>query len=128
MLKGGCVCGEVRYESKGKPQFSFHCQCRRCQRITGTGHASQLLLSVNDTVISGDLKYYDHTPVDGNTVSSGFCPNCGCPVLTKTSGYPELLFFHAASLDDPSVFEPQKVVWSSSKQVWDYVDPQLEVE
>ena len=122
------MCGAVRYESKGEPQFSFHCQCRRCQRITGTGHASQLLLNINDTNISGDLKFYAHATEDGNTVSSGFCPHCCSPILTKTSGFPELLFFHAASLDDPSVFVPQKVLWSSSKQVWDYIDPHLEVE
>jgi len=61
-------------------------------------------------------------------VSSGFCPTCGSPILKKSSGYPELLFINAATLDDPSLFKPQKVVWIiSGKQPWDYVDPSLEV-
>ncbi|HVZ30495.1 MAG TPA: GFA family protein, partial [Asticcacaulis sp.] len=39
---GGCACGAVRYEIAGEPVFSNHCQCRDCQRKSGTGHGSYL--------------------------------------------------------------------------------------
>jgi len=122
---GGCACGAVRYETKGETQAAFHCQCRQCQRATGTGHASLFIVPVGDVSITGDLSFYEQTADDGSTVSRGFCPVCGSPVLGKTSGHPDILLIHAASLDDPAVFKPQKVVWTSAKQPWDFIDPEL---
>ena len=84
------------------------------------------MVPANAVSISDEIRFYDQTADSGNTVSSGFCPACGSPVLKKTSGYLEMLFIHAATLDDPGLFKPQKVVYSASRQPWDYVDPDLE--
>ena len=37
---GGCACGAIRYSIAGEPLFSYHCQCRDCQRESGSGHGS----------------------------------------------------------------------------------------
>ena len=39
---GGCACGAIRYATKHAPVFQNHCQCRDCQRWSGTGHGSYL--------------------------------------------------------------------------------------
>jgi hypothetical protein len=39
---GGCACGAVRYEISGEPVAMAGCQCRDCQRKSGTGHGSYL--------------------------------------------------------------------------------------
>ena len=39
---GGCACAAIRYEISGEPVFTNHCQCRDCQRRSGTGHGSYL--------------------------------------------------------------------------------------
>jgi hypothetical protein len=39
---GGCACGAVRYATPHAPMFQNHCQCRDCQRRSGTGHGSWL--------------------------------------------------------------------------------------
>ena len=124
--EGGCACGAIRYEVRVAPQFSVHCHCRQCQRITGTGHASQFMVPVAAVTLHGTLTYYEFRADSGNTVSSGFCSVCGSPILKTSAGHPDVLFFHAASLDDPGLFKPQKVVWSASRPPWDYVDPELE--
>lgn len=77
---------------------------------------------VDAVTISGELKYYDQPVDDSNIKSSGFCLNCGSPILTKVSGSSELLFFHATTLDDPSQFQPKSIAYSSSGQPWDYTD------
>lgn len=125
---GGCSCGFIRYQVDSNPQFSFHCQCRKCQRITGTGHSSQMMFPVSAVTVNGELQYFKQKADDGNTTTSGFCPTCGNPLVTKSDGYPDVVFIHAASLDDPALFKPQIVVWHSSAQPWDYLDPQLEKE
>ena len=35
---GGCACGAVRYRIFDEPMFQPDCQCRDCQRMSGTGH------------------------------------------------------------------------------------------
>ncbi|MBD9356197.1 GFA family protein [Methylomonas albis] len=127
-FKGGCMCGAVQYAVKSEPRLSFLCQCRQCQRITGTGHSAEFVALAKDTMISGELKFYELTADSGNTVTSGFCPTCGNPVLKKSSGYPGMLFFHAASLDNPGLFKPQTVFWHASHPPWDFVDPSLELK
>ena len=124
---GGCACGAVRYTISAAPAFSFHCQCRQCQRATGTGHASLFVVPADAVSLSGELRFHEQTADDGNTVSRGFCPLCGSPVAGKSSGHPDVMLFSAASLDDPALFQPEKVVWSMSRQPWDYTDPALPV-
>ena len=122
---GGCACGAIRYRITAKPEFSIMCQCRQCQRITGSGHTAQFAITTNKVEIKGVIKYYEQLSDDGNTVSSGFCETCGSPVLKKTSGYPQYLMFHAATLDEPGAFKPEMVVYSKFKQPWDHIDPSL---
>lgn len=89
------------------------------------GSCPQFALPAEAVALTGEVKFFAQASDSGNTVGSGFCPNCGSPVLKKSSGFPQSLFFHAATLDDPGKFNPQFVVWSSSKQPWDHVDPKL---
>ncbi len=124
--EGGCACGAIRYAVSGESKFSFHCQCRQCQRITGSGHVSQFMIPKEAVTLHGALTYFELSADNGNRVNSSFCPTCGNPILKTSSGFPEALFFHAASLDDPGLFKPQKIVWSTSGQPWDYLDPTLE--
>lgn len=126
-LKGGCLCGAVRYEANVEPQFSIHCCCRQCQRITGAGHAPQFSLPKTHVTITGKPKIYRMAADSGNVVSGAFCSNCGSPIYKASSGCPDTIFFHAGSMDDPASFRPQAVVWVKSKQPWDYIDPGLPV-
>lgn len=124
-VSGGCACGAIRYETSSKPGFSFHCHCRDCQRATGGGHASAFVIDVENATIKGDIRYFDTKADSGNIVSRGFCPKCGSPVLNRNSGFPNSLYFHAATLDDPANFEPRAVVYGDSAQPWDLADPKL---
>ncbi len=118
---GGCACGAVRYESGSSAEFSLHCQCRACQRASGTGHGSSIVLPLEGFSLSGELRYYDQVADNGNTVSRGFCPVCGSPVLNRNSGYPDMRYIHVGSLDDPGGFKPDVVVFSDSAQPRDYI-------
>lgn len=35
IYKGGCLCGNIRFEAEGPPQKSHTCSCKMCQRHTG---------------------------------------------------------------------------------------------
>ena len=124
-LNGGCACGAVRYEISGEPGFSFLCQCRRCQRATGSGHAPGFKVELSQLSLTGTLSSYEVEADSGFPVSHRFCPACGSPVLSATKRFPDSISIYAGSLDDPSIFKPQTAIFGSSAQPWDHIDPDL---
>ena len=72
-----------------------------------------------------DLKFHDQRSDAGNTVSRGFCPHCGSPIMNLNSGHPDSRYVHAVTLDEPSTFKPTAVVFREFAQPWDHVGPAL---
>lgn len=124
-MSGGCLCGAVRYESAAGAQFSIMCCCRQCQHISGAGHAPQFALPRGAVTLSGPVKVHELKADSGNDVATAFCATCGSPIYKTSSGFAEFMFFHAGTLDDPSAYQPQQVVWTRSRQAWDHIDPAL---
>jgi len=71
----------------------------------------------------GTPRFYEVKADSGNAMRRGFCPTCGSPVVGATSGLPGVTTISAGSLDDPSVFKPQFVCYTSRGHAWDRVDP-----
>ena len=122
-FSGGCACGAVRYQCSAEPVLSWKCHCRNCQRASGGAFYAVLYVSQVALSVSGEIKYYDVKGESGATVSRGFCPQCGSPVVAKAGGWPEFTAICAASLDDPSWFAPTVEIWTASAQPWDYLSP-----
>ena len=125
VFSGGCLCGAIRYESTAEPVMAGHCQCADCRRLTGTGHASFIFVPKGAFTLSREPVYHERRADSGNTVRRGFCGACGSPVIGDNSGWPDVYAVPAGSLDDPDVFKPRFVVYTSSRQPWDSVDPDL---
>jgi hypothetical protein len=123
---GGCACGAIRYEMSAEPIVSGDCQCRDCQRKSGTGHGSYLTFPRRaDVKLSGKATHWDIVADSGNVKTRAFCPGCGSPVYLTFSAMPELFTVHAASLDDPSRYKPQVVFYTARGYPWDHLDPAL---
>lgn len=119
---GGCICGAIRYSVSGEPIAMLDCQCRQCQRESGTGHASHLTFAGAEVKLSGSASFWE-TVGDGGTLKRrAFCPACGAPVYMTFPAIADVFVVRAASLDDPARFKPQMVVWTAAAQPWDHVD------
>ena len=74
---GGCACGAIRYETTGEPAAMVDCQCRQCQRDSGTGHQSHLTFVAAQVKVEGEASHWQ-TIGDGGTVKRrAFCLTCG---------------------------------------------------
>ncbi len=124
-FSGGCMCGAIRYECSADPFLALNCHCRDCQRSTGGAFASLLAVPKDALKITGDPKYYEVKADSGNTISRGFCPECGSPLFSKLSARPDIMGIKAASLDDPSWYKPAMDVYTASAQPWDHMNPDL---
>ncbi|MDM9619224.1 aldehyde-activating protein [Rhizobium sp. AC44/96] len=121
---GGCACGAIRYKVSAEPIVMLDCQCRQCQRESGTGHASHLTFEC-EPVVEGKATHWDAVGDGGVVKRRAFCPTCGAPVYMTFPDIPGYFVVRAASLDDPTRYKPQLICWTASGQPWDQVDPHL---
>ena len=122
---GGCACGAIHYEISGEPLVQNDCQCRDCQRKSGTGHGSYLTFLRAGATITGSATHWDIVADNGNVKTRAFCPTCGSPVYMTFSANPDVFTVQAASLDDPGRYQPQIITFAARGYAWDYIDPAL---
>jgi hypothetical protein len=122
---GGCGCGAIRYAISGEPMVSNDCQCRDCQRESGTGHGSHLTFARTGVTVTGKATRWDMVGDSGNVKTRAFCPLCGSPVFMTFAAMPDVFTIRAASLDDPGRYRPQLVTYTVRGHGWDHLDPGL---
>lgn len=106
-LSGGCLCGSIRYTILQQPILAYTCNCRFCQKDTGTAYRSALaILNENVELIGKDFSVYTYKSVEhGRELYKNFCPNCGTTISLKTERFPERQVIMIGTLDDPSQIE-----------------------
>jgi hypothetical protein len=122
---GGCACGAIRYSIVGDPLFANHCQCRDCQRESGTGHGSYATFARAGVTVTGDAKKWNMVGDSGNVKTRAFCPKCGLAVYMTFAAMPDIFTIRAASLDEPARYKPQVVTFAARGYDWDHLNSDL---
>lgn len=124
-LPGRCACGAVRYTLAEPPVAVRICWCRECQYIAAGNGSVNLRVRRAAISMSGPLRGWETTAASGNTIRRSFCSECGTPVLSESSGSPDVVVIRAGTLDDPSQFPPQQHIWAASAPTWACLDDSL---
>ena len=74
---------------------------------------------------AGALKFFDLPADSGSIVSRGFCPECGSPIVSRSSSLPGKVCVRASSLDYLEIAKPQVIVYASRAPSWRYLDPDI---
>ena len=119
MQTGGCLCGNIQYEfDSSKVISAHHCHCKDCQKSTGSGKATIVMIPEENISVNGNLKFYTVTGTAGSHISRGFCQDCGSPVLSFVEENPAIKFIKAGTMDDSSWLAIASNFWSSTAQSW----------
>lgn len=95
---GGCLCGAVRYETRGPLRSVVNCHCAQCRRTSGHFVAATAARRENVELIeSGGLRWYESS----ETARRGFCGSCGASLFWE-SVPGELVSIMAGTLDPPT--------------------------
>ena len=104
---GGCLCGALRYEVEGSPDWVTICFCRFCQRATGSHQMTEPIFHIDwFRITSGKPRVYTHiSGGSGREVYAHFCDTCGTKTHLTFDRWPDRLGVYAGTFDDPGWFE-----------------------
>ena len=115
-LKGGCYCGEIRYEINGELQTSFQCHCRECQYITGGNPNVVVVFAQNDfRYILGSIQTFARDDLE-TPVLRHFCSKCGTGIGSQSPSRPNSMIVKVGTLDGQSFFEPNFAIFTCDKK------------
>ena len=124
--EGGCLCGAVRFKIEGDPMISGACYCRDCQYVSGGGAAYGLMYPAPAvTITTGETRTHTIKAESGADVFREFCPRCGVHLISHNSAHPQFRTVKIGTLDDPSSFQSQGNIWTSSAQPWHRIETDL---
>lgn len=128
ILSGGCMCGEIRYEVKGKPVVTAYCHCRDCQRTAGGPFSVVTVVRREDLeVTQGEPKAYIVKGASGKEVKRLFCSNCGSPLFSDVESNPRVWILKTGSLDDPNPLKPSMHVWTETALEWAPIEKDIPI-
>ena len=125
MIKGGCYCGAVRYEIRGRLLRFVNCHCPDCRKFTGSAFASVLVTEADGfAVTSGEANLVPYESSPGK--HRHFCKTCGCHVFARSQQRPGMVMVRAGTLDDDPQTKPQCHLWVSQKAPWHEIGDSLQ--
>src|SRR5262249_60006508 len=96
-IKGGCLCGAVRYTAEADPASATLCHCRDCQKFTGSAFAALVFAAKDAVTISGTMKTFSSLGGSGNPLLRHFCPECGSSIAEESSRRPDTIVLNVGT-------------------------------
>ncbi len=124
-VRGGCLCGAVRYTLAAPPIASRQCWCRLCQYLAAGSATANLIVARNALTIEGALSGYSSVADSGSVMHREFCGTCGTPIGGYAEPRPHLYVLRIGTLDDPGLYPPQMTIWTAMAPAWALIDHRL---
>lgn len=124
-ITGGCLCGEVRYETSAAPVTTRLCWCRVCQYLATGNAAVSVCFPSAGMAITGELRDFVSVADSGNRMHRRFCPICGTHLFSEAESRPHLIFVRAGTLNDIEVAKPASTIWTAQAPSWAHIDKHL---
>ncbi len=115
MLKGGCLCGKIRYEITGEAIGTTACHCVDCRRASGAPFVGWMSVA-RDALrfVAGATRTY----ASSAGVERGFCPDCGTPLTYHSATFADEIDIATGTLDAPGDAPPEEHTWTSQQLAW----------
>ena len=114
-IKGGCLCGKVRYEVSGALHNADHCHCSMCRRQHGAAFATYADCDAGDfqwTSGADLIKIYE-VPAGGGWC---FCSECGSTLAGTHKG--KITSITLGTVEGDPGIRPGSHIFTGSKAEW----------
>jgi hypothetical protein len=117
MIRGGCLCGGVRYEISGKLSEICFCHCKMCQRLHGTPFGSYAAVHPRQHRYTSGEELITEYQSSADAVRT-FCGRCGSKLAFQNSQTPDEIWIAAGTFDDDPGVRPASHIFVDSKAPW----------
>jgi hypothetical protein len=117
MIRGGCLCGEVRFEISGELLEMCYCHCKMCQRIHGTPFGSYAAVRPEQQRYTRGAESITEYRSSADGVRT-FCRRCGSKLTFRNSQLPDEIWIAAGTLDEDPGIRPTYHIFVDSKAAW----------
>ena len=115
-----CHCGQLRLAVDGDPFVVSICNCRACQRRTGSAFGMQAAFRPDQVTIAG--RYSDYVRIsdeaDAKEHVFHFCPDCGSQVFYTEPSEPDFVVVAVGAFADPGFPPPTESGYDSRRHPW----------
>jgi len=117
-IRGGCLCGAVRYIAEADPTSATVCHCRDCQKFTGSAFAALVRVAKEALTIEVTLKTFSSIGGSGNPILRHFCPECGSSIAEEPGTLPGIIVLNVGTFDHPTVATPGHEIFRDDAVPW----------
>jgi hypothetical protein len=103
---GGCLCGQVRFQTTGQPIRVGMCHCLDCRKHHGALFHASAIFPADAVTLQGETHDYK---------GRHFCPQCGSPVFFRGDGE---IGLNLGAFDAPDAFRPTYELWTIRRESW----------
>lgn len=121
-MRGGCLCGRIRYRLADRPTLVANCHCSMCRKHSGAAFLTYAAIdSAAFALESGEPTRYRSSADAIRT----HCGACGSPLTFEFESEPGRIWVTAGSLDEPDALPPAENWFVADKVAWVEVDEKL---
>lgn len=117
-MRGGCLCGRVRYTITRPIEFTAVCHCNHCQRQSGSAFSVIAAVPREAFILEGPTRTFVDAGDSGHPVERVFCPECGSPLYSTTYRGRNRVYVKVGTLDETGVVHPTSEIYGDVKQKW----------
>ena len=113
--RGGCNCGKVRIEVRGRPVPAGLCHCLICRKETGSAFMAFAVWDKSKLSVMGDTGVWT-----AKTDHRHFCPACGSSLFGTHDNDAEVEVRLRALDEAPSDLMPGYELWTPRRERWQH--------
>ncbi len=122
-IRGGCLCGAVRYVATVEQAAATVCHCRDCQRFTGSAFATLVAVPKEALTIDGAMRTFSSPGGSGQPLLRHFCSECGASLAEESpSRRPGVLILNVGTFDEPAEVTLGREIFRDDALPWVHVE------
>jgi hypothetical protein len=106
----------VRYEYNARPLGLNACHCTDCKKLSGASYFAVVQAQAEAFSHTGETEFFRKIADSAREVDIHRCATCGTRLWHSPVSAPQLIFFAAGTLDDPTWFVPTSHIWTRNAQ------------
>ncbi len=115
--QASCQCGALQLTAEGDPDFVIACNCRACQRRTGSAFGTGAYFRKDVVQVSGKTGSWQRRADSGRKLENFFCPACGTNLFWTLEMRPEHMGIAYGNFTT-DVPDPIRAIWTDEQHSW----------